>query len=219
VDYRERFLDEEETLHILLENLQSRLYTSLVGVVQSIGVNGQTVSVQLAHDSNYRNSDGDMTPLPFSQILDCPILWQGGGGVTATFPIKQGDECLVLVAARNINAWWAQGLGSDGTAPPTLKFRMHNLSDGFALVGVRSKPRGFTVSTTAAQLRSDDGETVFSLNPTAQTIEATAPGGINLNGLTIDGSGNITHVGNVTTVGTVAVTGAITVDGVTVNVP
>jgi len=100
--------------------------------------------------------------------------------------VKKGTECLVILASRCIDGWWGQG---GVQTPPEL--RMHNLSDGFCLPGVRSKATAFTVDLTQAQVRSDDGSTVWSLNPTAQTITAVAPGGMTLNGVTIDSSGNV----------------------------
>jgi hypothetical protein len=122
------------------------------------------------------------------------VLWQGGGGVTATFPIVVGDECLVVFSSRCIDGWWSQG----GIQNPP-EARMHNLSDGFALVGVRSLPNAFAVDTANACLISDDGETFFKLNPTTQAIQALAPGGISLNGVTIDASGNVSVPGSITT--------------------
>jgi hypothetical protein len=126
-------------------------------------------------------------------LNDCPVLWQGGGGVTAVFPIAAGDECLVVFSSRCIDNWWA--LGGVQDAP---EFRMHNLSDGFALVGVRNVNRAFTPPAGVAALMSDDGATYVQLNPTAKTLKMTAPNGINLNGVTIDSSGNVVSPATVT---------------------
>ena len=50
---------------------------------------------------------------------------------------------------------------------------MHDLSDGFAVVGFRSKPRVLSnVSTTAAQLRTDDGSTFVEINASGCKVHA-----------------------------------------------
>lgn len=50
------------------------------------------------------------------------------------------------------------------------------------------------ISTTEVQLRSDDGETSFSLNPISGSIAGVAPGGFDFNGLKISGAGKLTLV-------------------------
>lgn len=193
MDRRQRILNPEETQRMALDALQARLWTALPGIVQRFDAAKMIVDVQPAVNGWQRDSKGDTTSLQMPVLLDCPVLWQGGGGVTATFPIAVGDECLVVFSARCIDGWWSQG----GVKNPPHR-RMHDLSDGFVLVGVRSVPRTFAVNSTAAQLRSDDGSTLIALNPTAQTLALTAPGGITLNGVTIDSSGNVTSPATMT---------------------
>lgn len=189
--------------------MQARLWTALPGIVQRFDAAEMKVDVQPAINGRVRNPDGSSSSLQMPVLLDCPVLWQGGGGVTLTFPIQPGDECLIVIASRCIDAWWAQGGVQD---PPEV--RMHNLSDGFALVGVRSKPRAFTPNTTKARLTSDDGSTYIELDPSGQIVNVEAPGGINvnsaaginmtaqgginLNGVTIDSSGNVSSPATIT---------------------
>ncbi|MGC8050122.1 Gp138 family membrane-puncturing spike protein, partial [Salmonella enterica] len=76
-----------------------------------------------------------------------------------TFPVAQGDECLVVFASRCIDSWW-----QSGGIQEQAELRMHDLSDGFAILGFRSQPRALSnISTTSAQLRSDDGATFIDL--------------------------------------------------------
>lgn len=192
-DRRERVPDDGETLRTAFESLQARLWTALPCIVTKFDPEKMTVSAQPAINGSYRTVEGTMASIQMPVLLDCPVLWQGGGGVTLTFPIKPGNECLVILASRCIDGWYARGAVCD---PP--EFRMHNLSDGFALVGVRSLPHAFEVDTVNAALTTDDGSTYFKLKPGSKTITITAPGGINLNGVTIDSSGNIGTTGTVT---------------------
>ena len=55
---------------------------------------------------------------------------------------------------------------------------MHDLSDGFVLLGFRSQPRVLSgISATAAQLRTDDGQAFVEVNAAthAISIQTTAP--------------------------------------------
>jgi hypothetical protein len=191
MDRRERAPDAEETLRIAFAGMQSRIWTALPGIVQKVGK--MKVDVQPAINGVARAKDGTTSSKQMPVLLDCPVLWQGGGGVTLTFPIAAGDECLVILASRCIDAWYAKGGVQD--AP---ELRMHNLSDGFALVGVRSAPRAFTPSATAARLTNDDGSAYYELNPTAKTFKIVAPGGVTINNVTIDSNGNVSSPATIT---------------------
>ncbi|WP_186101804.1 Gp138 family membrane-puncturing spike protein [Burkholderia gladioli] len=181
MDRRERTDDELEALKHAIGSRLTEVYTALPGTVESFDPVSMTVVVQLGTKDSIRNEDGTVSTSPFPLLTDCPVVWQGGGGVTATFPIGEGDECLVVFASRCIDAWWQSG-GVQEQAEP----RTHSLADGFALVGVRSKPRVLSnVSTTSAQLRSDDGATFIDLNPTAGTLKLVAPGGLEIDAPTV----------------------------------
>lgn len=87
-------------------------------------------------------------------------------GVTLTFPVQPGDECLIVFTSRGFDNWWQSG----GIQPP-MEARMHDLSDGFVFLGFRSQPRKLSnVSTTTCQLRSDDGVTLVELDAKNQTV-------------------------------------------------
>lgn len=112
-----------------------------------------------------------------------------GGGCTLTFPIAEGDECLVIFASRCIDAWWTAG-----GVQVQSEFRMHDLSDGFAIVGPFSQATKISGwSTSAVQLRSNDGEAYLQLNPTSHEIDIVTPANwaANVGGnTTINVSGN-----------------------------
>ena len=105
--------------------------------------------------------DGSEKDVALPLLLDCPIMFQGGGGFIGTFPIGVGDEALVVFASRCIDSWW-----QSGGIQTQAELRMHDLSDGFAFIGPKSQPNvisgGF--STTSAQIRSTDGQTFFDLS-------------------------------------------------------
>lgn len=119
-----------------------------------------TVDVQLAQQQVTSIApDGTKTLAQYPLLQGVPVYFPNGGGVTITFPIAAGDECIILFNDRDLDNWIIEGAGQPpGTA------RTHDFSDGMALVGIRSNPRALAnISTTSAQVRSDDGETVISI--------------------------------------------------------
>lgn len=195
MDRRERIFDEAETYRLVFETMQASLWTAMPCIVKSFNAEKMTVAAQPTINGQYRGTDGQIHSLQMPVLLDCPVLWMGGGGVTATFPIAAGDECLVIFGSRCIDAWWSSGRVQDPT-----EIRMHDLSDGFALVGLRSLPRAYAPDAARACLTSDDRSTFFALNPATQAIQITAPGGITINGVQIDSSGNVTTSATVTAI-------------------
>lgn len=205
MDIRERSGDLFEALRTQLDGRQVAIWTALPGIIQSFdpgepGGEGPTCVVQPAIQGRVTSVDpgtGQATTkfVNLPQLLDCPVQFPAGGGCSLTFPVQKGDECLVVFASRCIDAWWAQG----GVQPP-MEARMHDLSDGFVLLGFRSNPRALAnISTTTTQLRSDDGSTFVEVNPLG-SVNVTAPHGAVITGEvaitgSLDVSGNMT-VGN-----------------------
>ncbi|MGO4678219.1 hypothetical protein AB4Z40_35770, partial [Bosea sp. 2YAB26] len=64
-----------------------------------------------------------------------------------------------------------------------IERRRHDLSDGFAIIGVWSQPRALSdYSTSAAQLRTDDGSARITLRPNAIDFDASI---VRINGRSI----------------------------------
>lgn len=217
MDRRERLGDPEEALRAAMDGRQAAMWTALPGLIESYDATKGTCVVQPSIQMTQEKPDLSVAPITLPLLLDCPVVFPAGGGVTLTFPIAKGDECLVVFASRCIDAWW-----QSGGVQPQAEFRMHDLSDGFALVGVRSQPRVLTgVSTTTAQLRSDDGTTFVELDPAGQVVTITAPGGLTINA-DVTVNGKITTTGDVTANGTSVHThkhGGVTAGGAQTGAP
>lgn len=169
----ERLNDFEEALRSALDGRQAEIWTALPGIITSC--DGFTAEVQPAQKLLILQRDGSTKWVAMPPIVDAPVIFPSGGGFTLTFPIKPGDECLLIIASRCIDTWWQLG-----GVQVQAELRMHSLSDGFVLVGPRSKPRQLSgISTTSTQLRSDDGETFVEV-AADQIVNVIAPGGINL---------------------------------------
>ncbi len=182
-----------------MQGLQSKLWTAIPGIIQSFNATAMTVEVQPAVQALVRGEGGELSSVNLPLLVDCPVQFPAGGGCTLTFPVAAGDECLVVFASRCIDAWWASG-GVQGQA----ELRMHDLSDGFAILGFRSQPRVIGgVSTSAVQLRSDDGAAFVEINPTTHAINATTPGPLALTAPLVTINGDVQVNGRVDTTGDV----------------
>jgi len=159
--------------------MRAGLWTALPGIIQSFSGGGDfplTCAVQPAIKVLVRQQDGSIVSTALPLLVDCPVQFPSGGNCTLTFPVAPGDECLVVFASRCIDGWW-----QSGGVQEQAEVRMHDLSDGFVLLGFRSKPRALpNVSTTATQLRSESGTTYIEMNPALQKVKIVAPGGFDV---------------------------------------
>lgn len=75
-------------------------------------------------------SDGTFTEMPI--INDVPVIFPRSGGASLTFPVAEGDFCLIVFSERSLDNWLAEG-GNSITPNDQRKF---NLSDAMAIMGI-----------------------------------------------------------------------------------
>jgi hypothetical protein len=187
IDPRERFVDQEEVFRIFGDALKAGMWSALPGIVESVDLVAMTVSVLPSIMGKITAPDGSVSDVPMPVLPDVPICFMCGGGGVLTFPIAQGDEALVIFSSLCIDGWWQLG----GVQPQT-ELRLHDLSDGFALIGPRSQAKKITnISATTIQLRSIDGTAYYELNPSTHAINIVAPGGLTVTAPFIHNTGAI----------------------------
>lgn len=162
------------------------LHTALPGIIQSFDPQRMTCEVAPAIRGAIIETNGQARSVDLPLLVDCPVVFPGGGGYALTFPLKPGDDCLVVFAERCIDAWWQSG-GIQNAA----EYRLHDLSDGFVIPGVRSQPQVVRggVSTTATELRTDDGRALVRIRDHA--MEIVAPDGLTIDAPTVTYTGDI----------------------------
>lgn len=208
MDRRERGGDLQTGLLAALTGHQATMWTALPGIIQSFDPTKRTAVIQAALQAQVQAPDGSYSWVTLPPLLDCPVFFPGGGGCTLTFPIAFGDECLMIFASRCIDQWWQSGCPLDANGKPTsqiqAEFRMHDLSDGFAYVGVSSLPKVIpNISTTKTQLRNDLGTTFIELDPAAGAVAIHTVGNLvgqvggNLTA-TAGGSASVSAIGPMT---------------------
>lgn len=190
IDLNDRLKDPSRQQDAFATGREAMLWTALPGIIQSFDPVAMTCEVQPSIQGKMINEDGSVSVVNLPLLLDCPVIFPRGGGCSLTFPLKAGDECLVVFADRAIDIWWQQG----GVQPPA-ETRMHDLSDGFAIPGPYSQVQVIPdVSTNAVELRTDDRSARVSIFPGDHLIELDTAG--NLVG-TIGGTVSVTSEGAV----------------------
>ena len=205
----ERLDDIVEAQRRAAEGQQAQIWTALPGLVTGFDPAAMTVSVQPAVQGSITGEDGKSQNCQMPLLVDVPVVFPCGGGFTLTHPIKAGDEALVVFSSRCIDGWW-QG----GQSAPPPDGRMHDLSDGIAIVGMRSQARKLNppVDSENVQLRSDDGKTTITMTP-ASEIRLECEKEVKIKAPQIILEGNITTTGAGGGSGTVSMKGAMSLDG------
>lgn len=203
MDRRELLDDEQEALRMAMDGRLSSLWTAIPGIIQSVDLAKMTVTVQPSIQGQIQNPDQSYSFVNYPLLVDVPIVFPSGGGFILTFPLVAGDEVLVIFSARCIDSWWQNG----GIGVP-MEFRLHDLSDGFAIPGPKSQPNVVpTISAENVVLRDTAGDTLFELKPDGTArIKATLT--------TVEGdmtiTGNLIVQGEMTGLMNLAITMAIT---------
>lgn len=235
----ERVEDPELSLREALEGFQADMWTALPGTITSVDLVKQTVEVQPTIQAIRFDKEGNPENVTITVLINVPIVWPRAGGFALTFPIKIGDEVLVVFSSRSIDSWW-----QNGGVGAQVERRMHDLSDGFAILAPTSVPKALpNVSSGNVQLRNESGNTfieiddagkislissveikmqapIININGQATTITADATN-INSQNATINGVNFTVNSSSVAAItapviqlnGSTAITGGITIDG------
>lgn len=181
-------------LDVLKREIMKDINCVKIGTIQSFNASTQEATVQIAFTQvTSTSAAGIKTYAEYPVLLNVPVQFPSGGGFTLTFPVHVGDECIVLFNDRQIDNWLTSGTG----LPPSIG-RLHDLSDGIAIVGVRNNTRALAgVSTTTTQLRDDAGDTYVEIAG-GQVVNVVAPTQINLisPAVVITGTLNVENTGS-----------------------
>jgi len=157
----ERTGDLEETMRGMSDGQQAQMWTALPGIITAVDLTAQTVTVQPAINGIITTPEGETESTTMPLLVDVPICWPRAGGFALTFPVAVDDECLVVFSSRCIDGWWQSGGNQD-----QAEQRMHDLSDGFAILAPTSQPKKLeNVSSANAQLRDEVGTTFLEITP------------------------------------------------------
>lgn len=148
----------EEAIQSAIDSRLKETHTCLPGIVRKFDPATQTATVQPA----IKRIFVEQGPVDLPLCVDVPVQFPAGGNFMLTFPLVDGDECLLVFSERAIDFWWDR----KGVQLPA-EYRMHDLSDAFAIVGVSSRPRAQQIppiNTSAAELRTRNGSVVLRID-------------------------------------------------------
>lgn len=131
----ERSLSLAKIADAIKNDVMNNLRVSMPGIIDSFDAEKQTANIIPAIRKRVAGDNSRVKEEQEPMLLDVPVLFLGGGSSYLTFPVKKGDECLVVFADNNIDAWFQSGGVQNQVYP-----RRHDLSDAFAIVGFRSQP-------------------------------------------------------------------------------
>lgn len=144
-----------------------------LGTIQSFDPVKQLATVTINYKRTfYEPVNGLYKPktVAYPVLTDRPVVILGGGNGYTTYPIEKGDECLVLFNDRDINNWYA---GSNTS--PVATARLHSFSDGFVLVGVKSKANVLEdYNADEPEFRTKDGSVKAVLKDDRAQLQAGA---------------------------------------------
>lgn len=154
-----------------------------IATIASFNPTLQTATASINYKKTYYSNDPTIPPryVEYPVLLDCPIIVMSGGATGLTFPIEQGDECMVMFNDRAIDAWLTTGQST----LPLPSQRLHSFSDAILLVGLNSYLTPILdYDMTRAKLYNADGLTMVAVGPAQVKIaNATTSLAVVLNNL------------------------------------
>lgn len=172
----------EPSLADVLTNTKRDIFSTFncvkIGQVVSFDTAKKTAQVQILFkrvvaDAGSADGRGIQS---YPVLVDVPVFTLQGGGGAIQFPIQAGDQCILLFSDRRIDEWFqngAEAAPADG--------RMHDMSDGIALVGVNALNSGLMTYPTDKVVLSYLGSR-FELTATGWNFVGTGSAEIDLAG-------------------------------------
>jgi hypothetical protein len=108
--------------------VMSSLNCVQIGTIEAFNPILNTASVSI--NCKRKLANGAIYDYPL--LTDCPVFILSGGTAFINMPIVKGDTCIVLFSDRDIDNWHLTG-----TVDVPSSTRMHSLSDGLCIVGIR----------------------------------------------------------------------------------
>ena len=123
MEITEAFL--EQALEAFRKEIFASLHVAMPGRIVSFDAEKGTATIQPA--VRKRDLDGKLVTAPM--LIGVPVYLP-----TADYAPREGDQCMVIFADCCIDGWFDTG---SAVVPPSK--RTHDLADGFAIVGFKTR--------------------------------------------------------------------------------
>lgn len=118
-------------------------------IIKSIDLERAVVTCQPVIKEKIQMGTQELREMQLPEIADIPLIYPSSqNGFSITFPVQEGDECLLFFADTCIDAWW-----QSGGIQSQFEERRHDLSDAFCLPCQMSQPFKNTISSNSLDIR------------------------------------------------------------------
>lgn len=178
VTLQQRMRNAVAQFNALKWQMLCEMRVSVPGIIQTFDPDKQTATVKVAIRENLLDPKTlKIKPTEIPVLSDVPVVMPRAGGFALTFPVAEGDECLLVFGDNDYGAWWQ----SSGVQNQVDR-RRHDLSDSFAIIGLWSQPNKLVnYEPDAVQLRSDDGSKVVEIRSGSINVITVDDSDITLN--------------------------------------
>lgn len=163
----ELYGSENSKLEALKNSISFGIHVCLPCVIQSYDQGKNTVEAKPLIRERIINEDGSISFVEYPLLINVPVVFQQAGGYAISFHPSKGDECLVLFSDVSYDKWWIEG----GINNP-VEQRRHDLSDGFAILGINNLRKTNPPNTSGVSIknmRNGNGIEINSTNILFQT--------------------------------------------------
>ncbi len=145
-----------------IDKFETELFTSLPAIVTSYDPEEQTISAKPVMLEPYK----DGTTLAFAEIQHVPLIFPSAGGGSLTFPVKVGDEVLIMFSSRAFDTWW--DTGSSEILPSAQRY--NELTDAIAIIGLASKNKSVSANPDDVELKFNDNTILLKKDGTIDVV-------------------------------------------------
>lgn len=158
--------NDESREQALRQLIGFNIHVAIPAVVQSYDPSKQTIEAQPTIRERTITEKNEIQYVQYPLLINVPVMFPQVGNLIMTFPINQGDECLILFSDLSIDNWWL-----NGNVQNPVEQRRHDLSDGIAIFGLMNQKRLAARGTTA----NSDGMAIKNMQ-TGETIGVKSTG-------------------------------------------
>ena len=120
----------------LLDNFGFLTRCCIPCIVQSYNNVQNTIECQPAIRERLINENNEVYYTNLPLLVDVPVIFPQSSSFSIQFPLKKGDEVLVVFSDLAIDNFWKKG-----SIQNPVEYRRHDLSDGIAIPCILSQPK------------------------------------------------------------------------------
>ena len=139
-----------------INRFRDNLYTALPAIVDKYDPKKQTVDV--TPTLNITTNRGQ--ELPWATLRDVQVMFPSAGGGMLSFPVRKGDNVLLIFSKNSIDSWKN---GNGGGVKLDSK-RSHSIADAIAIVGLYTKQNVLDLNPSDVELSFNGNKLILKEN-------------------------------------------------------